>query len=108
MTSSSATSTMPRRGSRRTISSLVQSTRTDLASCALSGPSVRMREKYFERREIKEAIAFAEAGGVAVHRNFDSYHGSPIRGVTREKPFLHVIRLRPPLAEWGRLPGPRP
>ena len=56
-----------------------------------------MLEKYFERREIKEAIAFAEAGGIAIHRNFDSYHGSTIRGFRREKPFLHVIGLRP---EW--------
>ncbi len=67
-----------------------------------------MREKYFERREIKEAIAFAEAGGIAVHRNFDSYHGSTIRGMRREKPFLHVIGLRPTLEEWGRLHGLRP
>ena len=67
-----------------------------------------MREKYFERRQIKEAIAFAEAGGVAVHRNFDSYHGSTIRGMMREKPFLHVIGLRPVLEEWGRQHGLRP
>jgi len=67
-----------------------------------------MREKYFERREIKEAIEFAEAGGVAVHRNFDTYHGSTIRGFRREKPFLHVIGLRPVLEEWGRLHGLRP
>lgn len=67
-----------------------------------------MREKYFERREIKEAIAFAEAGGVAVHRNFDSYHGSTIRGLRREKPFLHVIALRPVLEEWGLRHGLRP
>jgi len=67
-----------------------------------------MREKYFERREIKEAIAFAEAGGIAVHRNFDSYHGSTIRGMLREKPFLHVIGLRPVLEEWGARHGLRP
>ena len=67
-----------------------------------------MPEKYFERRQIKEAIAFAEAGGVAVHRNFDSYHGSTIRGMMREKPFLHVIGLRAVLEEWGRLHGLRP
>jgi hypothetical protein len=67
-----------------------------------------MREKYFERRQIKEAIAFAEAGGIAVHRNFDSYHGSTIRGFRREKPFLHVIGLRPVLEEWGRQHGLRP
>jgi hypothetical protein len=67
-----------------------------------------MREKYFERREIKEAIAFAETGGISVHRNFDHYHGSTIRGMTRERPFLHVIGLRPVLEEWGRLHGLRP
>ena len=67
-----------------------------------------MLEKYFERREIKEAIAFAEAGGIAIHRNFDSYHGSRIRGMLREKPFLHVIGLRPVLEEWGARHGFRP
>jgi len=65
-------------------------------------------ERYFERREIKEAIAFAEAGGIAVHRNFDHYHGSMIRGMVRERPFLHVIGLRQPLEHWGRLHGLRP
>lgn len=69
---------------------------------------VLLREKYFERREINEAIAFAEAGGIAVHRNFDSYHGSTIRGFRREKPFLHVIGLRRELEAWGRLNGLRP
>ena len=67
-----------------------------------------LREAYFERRQIKEAIAFAEAGGVAIHRNFDHYHGSTIRGFTRERPFLHVIGLRPVLEEWGRRHGLRP
>lgn len=67
-----------------------------------------MREKYFERRQIKEAIAFAEQGGIAVHRNFDSYHGSTIRGFRREKPFLHVIGLRDVLEEWGARHGLRP
>src|SRR5260370_16881183 len=65
-------------------------------------------ERYFERREIKEAIAFAEAGGIAIHRNFDYYHGSTIRGMVREKPFLHIIGLRPVLVEWGRQHGLRP
>ena len=67
-----------------------------------------MREKYFERREVREAIAFAEAGGIAVHRNFDTYHGSTIRGFRREKPFLHVIGLRHVLEAWGREHGLRP
>jgi len=65
-------------------------------------------ERYFERRQIREAIAFAEAGGIAVHRNFDYYHGSTIRGMRRERPFLHVIGLRPRLEEWGRKYGLRP
>jgi hypothetical protein len=67
-----------------------------------------LHERYFERREIKEAIAFAEAGGIAIHRNFDYYHGSTIRGFVREKPFLHIIGLRPVLEEWGRQHGLRP
>jgi hypothetical protein len=67
-----------------------------------------LREQYFERRQIKEAIAFAEAGGIAVHRNFDHYHGSMIRGMVRERPFLHIIGLRPVLEEWGRQHGLRP
>ena len=66
-------------------------------------------ERYFERRQIAEAIAFAEAGGIAVHRNLDTYHGrlSP-RGMPLEKPFLHVIGLRPQLIVWGRRYGLRP
>ncbi len=67
-----------------------------------------LKEQYFDRREIKEAIAFAEAGGIAVHRNFDHYHGSTIRGMMRERPFLHVIGLRPVLEEWGLRHGLRP
>ncbi len=67
-----------------------------------------LAERYFERRQIKEAIEFAERGGIAVHRNFDSYHGSTIRGFRREKPFLHVIGLRPQLEAWGRRHGLRP
>ena len=67
-----------------------------------------LHERYFERRQIKEAIAWAEAGGVAVHRNFDHYHGSTIRGMVRERPFLHVIGLRKQLEEWGRAHGLRP
>lgn len=70
--------------------------------------SAPLRERYFERRQIREAIAFAEAGGIAVHRNFDHYHGTTIRGLTRERPFLHVIGLRAPLEEWGRVHGLRP
>jgi hypothetical protein len=71
--------------------------------------SPQLQERYFERRRIREAIAFAEGGGIAVHRNLDSYHGrlSP-RGIRMERPFLHVIGLRPQLAEWGRRHGLRP
>ena len=69
--------------------------------------SASVPERYFERRQIKEALAFAEAGGIAVHRNFDHYHGSRIRGLVRERPFLHVIGLRRELEEWGRRHGLR-
>ncbi len=70
--------------------------------------SDQLQERYFERRQIKEAIAFAEAGGIAIHRNFDYYHGSTIRGMVRERPFLHVIGLRPVLEQWGLQYGLRP
>ena len=44
--------------------------------------------------------------GIAVHRNLDSYHGQRShRGIRMEKPFIHVIGLRPQLAEWGRRHG---
>lgn len=65
--------------------------------------------RYFERRDLRGAIAFAEAGGIAVHRNFDRYHGtlSP-RGIPMNRPFLHVIGLRPELQAWGARYGLRP
>lgn len=63
-------------------------------------------ERFFARREIREAIAFAEAGGIAVHRNFDHYHGQvSARGWVMERPFLHVIGLRPVLEGWARRRG---
>ena len=72
-------------------------------------PEPQITEKYFERREIREAIAFAERGGIAVHRNLDTYDGrlSP-RGLVMRSPFLHVIGLRPVLVKWGRRHGLRP
>ena len=75
--------------------------------CKHSG--VAAPERYFERRQIKEALEFARAGGIAIHRNFDSYDGlrSP-RGFVMRKPFLHVIGKRPALAEWGQGWGLRP
>jgi hypothetical protein len=67
---------------------------------------VNLPERYFERRQIKEAIEFAEQGGIAVHRNLDSYHGRRSgRGMLMERPFLHVIGLRPQLQEWARRHG---
>ena len=68
-----------------------------------------LEERFFERRQIHEAIVFAEAGGIAVHRNLDTYDGrrSP-RGLVMRRPFLHVIGLRPQLEDWGRRHGLRP
>src|SRR5262249_8927264 len=74
---------------------------------AVSGKT--LNERYFERRQVREAIAFAELGGIAVHRNFDSYDGRLCpRGLVMRKPFVHVIGLRPELEEWGRRHGLRP
>lgn len=77
-----------------------------------SRPSLRFPsgpERYFERRQIREAIAYAEQGGIAVHRNLDSYHGRRSwRGVIMERPFLHVIGLRPQLTEWAHRHGVPP
>lgn len=63
-------------------------------------------ERYFERRQIKEAIAWAEAGGIAVHRNLDRYHGQRSeRGAIMRRPFLHVIGMRAVLEEWAGREG---
>jgi hypothetical protein len=65
--------------------------------------------RYFERRRVREAIAYAESGGIAVHRNFDHWHGTRgPRGTIRTRPFLHVIGIRPQLEKWGREHGLRP
>lgn len=59
-------------------------------------------ERYFERRRVREAIAHAEAGGIAVHRNFDHYDGTlSERGFVMRRPFLHVIGLRSVLTAWA-------
>jgi len=76
-------------------------------------PQVRgadgLEVRYFQRRDLPAAIEFAEAGGIAVHRNFDRYHGtlSP-RGIAMDRPFLHVIGLRSQLQAWGAGYGLRP
>ena len=71
-----------------------------------SGQATRGEERYFERRQIKEAIAWAEAGGIAVHRNLDRYDGLRSEGGrVMRRPFLHVIGLRPVLEEWALREG---
>ena len=61
-----------------------------------------IEERYFPRRAIREAIEFAEGGGVAVHRNLDIYDGRvSARGWVMRRPFLHVIGLRPVLLDWA-------
>ena len=58
--------------------------------------------RYFPRRAIRDAITYAEAGGIAVHRNFDHYDGTvSARGWVMRPPFLHVIGLRAVLLEWA-------
>jgi hypothetical protein len=66
----------------------------------------RPEERYFERRQVRDAIAWAEDGGIAVHRNFDHYHGTrSARGFVMTRPFLHVIGLRSVLTEWAATHG---
>lgn len=66
----------------------------------------RGEERYFERRQIKEAIAWAEGGGIAVHRNLDRYDGLVSEGGRiMRRPFLHVIGLRSVLEEWALREG---
>ncbi len=67
-----------------------------------------MDVRYFRLTQLREALEFARAGGVAVHRNFDFYDGTVIRGVARPGPFLHVLGLRPLLERWGSGLGLRP
>ncbi len=79
----------------------------------LFGSQVRraggLEVRYFQRRELAAAIEFAETGGIAVHRNFDRYHGTlSARGIAMERPFLHVIGLRSRLQVWGAGYGLRP
>jgi hypothetical protein len=65
-----------------------------------------LEERYFERRQVREAVAWAEEGGVAIHRNFDHYHGTrSARGFVMTRPFLHVIGLRPVLERWAAANG---
>lgn len=80
-----------------------------MAGNSASIRNVAAPERYFERRQIKAALEFARSGGIAIHRNFDSYdgHRSP-RGFVMHKPFLHVIGKRAQLAEWGLRWGLRP
>lgn len=67
---------------------------------------MKLTERYFELRQIREAIAYAEQGGIAVHRNFDHYHGRlSYRGFVMKRPFLHVLGLRPQLEQWARQHG---
>ena len=56
--------------------------------------------RYFAWREIRAAVAFALAGGIAVHRNLDYSHRL-IGGRRRPGPFLHVLGLPEPLVEWA-------
>ena len=64
--------------------------------------SAPVEERYFERRRIADALSWAEAGGVAIHRNFDHYHGTRSgRGFVMTRPFLHVIGMRTVLEGWA-------
>jgi hypothetical protein len=63
-------------------------------------------ERFFEMFDILEAEAWAEAGGIAVHRNFD-VTGMRIGGRVRQGPAYHVFGREDVLLAWGRRNGQR-
>lgn len=58
-------------------------------------------EQIFGWRDIEEAVAWANGGGIAHHRNFD-VDGMRIGGRVRSGPAFHTFGLEPQLFEWGR------
>ena len=65
-------------------------------------------ERYYPLKRLREAMAHARRGGIAVHRNFAFYDGTVLRGVSRPGPFLHVLGRREVLTEWGKAYGLHP
>lgn len=66
-----------------------------------------MEERFFELPEILSAAAWARAGGIAVHRNFD-VTGMRIGARVRAGQAYHVFGPREALLVWGRRNGQRP
>ncbi len=64
-------------------------------------------ERYFRMMEINEASAWAHAGGIAIHRNFN-VDGLTIGGRRRSGAAFHVLGQQDVLLEWGRRNGQRP
>ena len=56
--------------------------------------------RYFDRREVREAMTYALSGGIAVHRNFD-VDGITIGGKVRKGAAFHVLGSRASLLAWG-------
>lgn len=61
----------------------------------------RGEERIFGWHDLREAIAWADAGGVAHHRNFD-VDGMKIGVRVRSGPAFHTLAQEDVLIEWGR------
>lgn len=61
---------------------------------------------YYRMMELHEALAYAAAGGIAVHQNF-KVDGMHIGGKVRSGRAYHVLGLKPQLIAWGRTHGQR-
>ena len=57
---------------------------------------------YFETMEIREAMAWVESGGIAIHRNFN-LDGQVVGGKARKGVAWHVLGPEAALLEWGAM-----
>ena len=60
--------------------------------------------RFFDLGEIREARAWVQEGGIAIHRNFD-LKGQMVGGKARKGVAWHVLGPEEALLEWGRANG---
>ena len=56
--------------------------------------------RYFDLMELREAQAWVEGGGIAIHRNF-ALEGERVGGKARHGVAWHVLGPEEALLEWG-------